>query len=139
MDVTHSMKQVTNRDRFAFSRTRLVAGSEWTDDGSMREMRQLKHPAEGDSRIVPTHPELTRLLRQHLVNFAMEPDGRLFGGVRGGELPPITYRRAWIKALRRALSPAEQASPRARRPHDLRHACLSTWLNGGVYPARLAE
>jgi hypothetical protein len=33
-----------------------------------------------------------------------------------------------------ALSAAEQASPLARRPNDLRHACLSTWLNGGVYP-----
>jgi integrase len=115
------------------------AGSEWTDDGSMREMRQLKHRAEGDSRIVPTHPELTRLLRQHLANFVSEPDGRLFGGMRGGELPTITYRRAWIKARRTALSTAEQAPPLARRPYDLRHACVSTWLNGGVYPTQVAE
>jgi len=64
-------------------------GSEWTDDGSVREMRQLKHRAEGDSRIVPTHPELTRLLREHLDKFGTAPDGRLFGGVRGGELPTI--------------------------------------------------
>ena len=35
------------------------AGSEWTDDGSTRERRQLKQRAEGDSRIVPTHPELS--------------------------------------------------------------------------------
>jgi integrase len=115
------------------------AGSEWTDDGSKREMRQLKHRAEGDSRIVPTHPELTRLLRQHLANFVTEPDGRLFAGVRGGELPTITYRRPWIKARRTALSAAEQASPLARRPYDLRYACLSTWLNGGVYPTQVAE
>src|SRR5215475_2322223 len=46
------------------------AGGEWTDDGSVRETRQLKHRAEGDSRVVPTHPELTRLLRDHLANFA---------------------------------------------------------------------
>jgi hypothetical protein len=31
-----------------------------------RERRQLKHRAEADSRIVPTHPELARLLRVHL-------------------------------------------------------------------------
>ena len=55
---------------------------------------------------------------------------------RGGELPTITYRRAWIKARQAALTAAEQASPLARRPYDLRHACLSTWLNGGVYPPR---
>jgi integrase len=39
------------------------AGSEWTDDGSGRERRQLKHRAEGDSRIITVHPELTTLLR----------------------------------------------------------------------------
>src|SRR5499427_6296602 len=115
------------------------AGSEWTDDGSPRERRQLKHRAEGDSRIVPTHPELTRLLRDHLDKFDTAPDGRLFGGVRGGDLPTITYRRAWIKARQTALSAVEQASPLARRPYDLRHACLSTWLNGGVYPTQVAE
>jgi hypothetical protein len=32
------------------------AGSEWTDNGSPRERRQLKHRAEGDSRIVPPTP-----------------------------------------------------------------------------------
>ena len=25
----------------------------------------------------------------------------------------------------------------ARRPYDLRHACLSTWLNAGVPPAQV--
>jgi hypothetical protein len=115
------------------------AGSEWTDDGSSRERRQLKHRADGDSRVVPIHPELTRLLRQHLTEFGTGPDGRLFSGVRGGELPTITYRRAWIKARQVALTAAEQASPLARRPYDLRHACLSTWLNGGVYPTQVAE
>ena len=114
-------------------------GSEWTDDGSPREKRQLKHRAEGDTRTVPVHPELTRLLWDHLAHFGTTADGRLFAGVRGGELPTITYRRAWIKARQTALTAAEQASPLARRPYDLRHACLSTWLNGGVYPTQVAE
>jgi integrase len=115
------------------------AGSDWTDDGSQRERRQLKHRAEGDSRIVPTHPELTRILRDHFASFGTASDGRLFTGVRGGDLPTITYRRAWTKARQAALTAAEQASPLARRPYDLRHACLSTWLNGGVYPTQVAE
>jgi integrase len=89
--------------------------------------------------VPPTHPELTRLLRRHLAKLGTAPDGRLFGGVRGGELPTITYRRAWIKARQLALTEAEQASSLARRPYDLRHACLSTWLNGGVYPTQVAE
>jgi len=74
------------------------AGSDWTDDGRQRERRQLKRRAESDSRVVPTHPGLTRLLRDHLAQFGTAPDGRLFNGVRGGELPTITYQRAWIKA-----------------------------------------
>ena len=59
--------------------------------------------------------------------------------MRGGELRTITYRRTWIKARKAALTSAEQASPLARRSYDLRHACLSTWLNGGVYPTQVAE
>jgi len=114
-------------------------GRAWTDDGADREVRQLKHRASGDSRTVPVHPELTRLLRSHLRDFGTGRDGRLFTGVQGGELPTITYRRAWIKARREALTPEEHASPLARRPYDLRHACLSTWLNGGVPPTQVAE
>jgi len=96
-------------------------------------------PAKVDSRIVPTHPELTRRRRDPLAKFGTAPGGRLFGGVRGGELPTITYRRAWIKARQVALTSAEQTSPLALRPYDLRHACLSTWLNGGGYPTQVAE
>jgi integrase len=90
-------------------------------------------------RIVPVHPELARLLRDHLAQFGTPPDGRLFSGVRGGELATVTYRCAWIRARQDALTAAEQASPLARRPYDLRHACLSTWLNGGVFPTQVAE
>jgi len=64
------------------------AGSEWTDDGRPREQRQLKHRAEGDSRIVPTHPELTRLLREHLDKFGTAPDSRLFGAYGAANCRP---------------------------------------------------
>jgi integrase len=43
------------------------------------------------------------------------------------------------KARRDALSAAEAASPLAGRVYDLRHACVSTWLNGGIPPAQVAE
>ena len=114
-------------------------GGEWTDEGADREVRQLKHRADGDSRTIPMHPELTRLIRAHLRDFGTAADGRLFTGIRGGELPTITYRRAWAKARQTALIPGEYASPLARRPYDLRHACLSMWLNGGVAPTQVAE
>ena len=32
-----------------------------------------------------------------------------------------------------------RASPLARRPYDLRHAAVSTWLNAGVPPTQVAE
>ncbi len=64
--------------------------------------------------MVPTHPKLTRLLRRHLAEFGTASDGRLFGGVRGGELPTITYRRAWIKA--RQVGPDRSRAILTARP-----------------------
>jgi hypothetical protein len=50
----------------------------------------------------------------------------LFSGINGGDLPSITYRRAWDKARAEVLTEAEYASPLSKRIYDLRHACLST-------------
>ncbi len=84
-------------------------------------------------------PPLTQLLRSHLEKFRTGSGGRVFSGIYGGELASITYRRAWDKARRVALTAAEFDSPLAKRVYDLRHACVSTWLNGGVPPAQIAE
>jgi integrase len=122
-----------------FSSAAPEVGAEWTDNGARREQRHLKARAQGEWRQVPMAPPLTRLLRQHLEKFGTGPGGRIFYGVRGGELASITYRRAWDKARDTALTPAEYASPLAKRVYDLRHACVSTWLNGGVPPVQVAE
>jgi len=114
-------------------------GAEWTNDGARREQRRLKARAEGEWRHVPVTPQLAKLLRSHLEEFGTGPGGRVFSGVRGRELASITYRRAWDHARAAALSPAEYESPLASRVYDLRHACVSTWLNGGVQPAQVAE
>jgi integrase len=37
------------------------------------------------------------------------------------------------------LTPEQQKSPLAKRIYDLRHACLSLWLNSGVAPTQVAE
>ena len=108
------------------------AGASWTDSGRRREERQLKHRAKGETRIVPCPPALTALLHAHLTEHGTAPDGRLFRGVRGGELAESTYCRVWRKARVQALTAAEAASPLAGRPYDLRHAAVSTWLNAGV-------
>jgi integrase len=115
------------------------AGAEWTDDGRRRDHRHLKSRPVGEWRRVPVAPPLTRILRAHLREFSTSPGGRVFTGVQGGELSSITYRRAWDKARRDTLTAAEYASLLARRVYDLRHACVSTWLNGGILPAQVAE
>ena len=63
----------------------------------------------------------------------------LFRGIRSERLAPATVRKVWDRARRAALDNREYDSPIARRPYDLRHACLSTWLNAGVSPQRVAE
>jgi integrase len=50
-----------------------------------------------------------------------------------------TVYRAWHRARRAVLTEREVSSMLAHRPYDLRHACLSTWLNAGVPPAQVAE
>lgn len=50
-----------------------------------------------------------------------------------------TAYRVWHKARSAALTPGQAASPWARCPYDLRHACLSTWLNTGVPATQVAE
>jgi integrase len=114
------------------------AGRSWSESGTRREPRQLKHRAVDEVRIVPCPPELTQLLRDHLNHHGTTPDGRLFRGVRGGPLSESLYGRVWATARVNALRPEEAASPLGRRPYDLRHAAVSTWLNGGVPAPQVA-
>jgi len=53
-------------------------------------------------------------------------------GPEGKHLPKLTINRAWQRARREVFTPQVAASPLARTPYDLRHAAVSTWLNGGV-------
>jgi integrase len=115
------------------------AGKEWTNSGRERDERQLKHRATGEGRTVPVPPELTALLHAHLTEFGTTPDGRLFAGQRAAELPKITYLRAWRAARALAFTPEVAAGPLAATPYSLRHACVSTWLNGGVPAPQVAE
>jgi len=116
-----------------------TVGSAWSASGRRRDPRQLKHRAEEEVRPVPCHPTLTGYIHRHIEEFGTAPDGRLFRGERGGDLSESVYGRAWQNARLLAFTPAVANSSLARRPYDLRHACLSTWLNGGVEPTQVAE
>lgn len=81
---------------------------------------------------MPSPPPLTALLHSHLKKHGTGVDGRLFRSLVGGDLAESTIGRVWDKARKAALTEDEYASPLARRPYDLRHACVSTWLANGV-------
>ena len=114
-------------------------GSSWTDNGRTREERRLKHRPEGTVRPVPVPPPLVRLIRAHLAEHGTTADGRLFRGHYGGEVSESTYGRVWERARASGLTSAQVASTLAKRPYDLRHACVSTWLKAGIEPKRVAE
>lgn len=115
---------------------------DWTDDGGRRDTRQMpKHRAEGETRgPIPVPPQQVRLFREHLEQHGTGKDGRVFRGVRSGEaVAGETIRKVWSRARTKVLTEKEQESPLAKRPYDLRHTCLSTWLNAGVPPKQVAE
>ncbi|WP_116952480.1 tyrosine-type recombinase/integrase [Jiangella endophytica] len=115
------------------------AGSDWTDTGMARDSRPLKQRNLGEVRKVPSTPELTALLHHHLATFGTTPDGRLFVGERSTDhLPAFTVFRVWSRAREAVFGSAARRSLIALRPYDLRHACVSTWLNSGVPPTKAA-
>ena len=122
------------------SRSNPQPGKAWTDDGKTGKSKTLKHRARGEGRAVPLCPELVVILRRHLADFGTGPDGRLFRAQKGstGLVCKTTYAKIWREARSKALGTLA-ATPLGKRPYDLRHACLSTWLNAGVPATQVAE
>ncbi|MFJ5216173.1 tyrosine-type recombinase/integrase [Streptomyces sp. NPDC088354] len=114
-------------------------GKQWTDTGKVHEVRGLKGRAKDDTRVVPCRPALTRILREHVKAEDLKPGDLLFSGEFGDVLAGSVFRRAWRSARQQVLAPAEFASPLGKRVYDLRHTCLTTWLNAGIPPAQVAE
>ena len=80
---------------------------------------------------MPCPPPLTAILRRHFRDFGYGPGGRLFVGERNqDELPISTINRIWRQARVAVFTPEVAASPLAETPYDLRHAAVSTQLNG---------
>ena len=51
------------------------AGRDWTDDGTARQARGLKHRAPRETRSVPIPPVLVAMLRAHLRTYGTPPTG----------------------------------------------------------------
>lgn len=129
----------TGWGELALGESRPAAGKRWTDSGEVHDRRGLKHRSVKDVRVVPIPPVLVDILRAHLATYGTAPDGRLFRSPNGGVVGSSTYYRVWAQARRYALTPAQETSPLAGRPYDLRHAAVSLWLNGGVPATEVAE
>lgn len=115
-----------------------VAGAHFRDRGDTGD-RPLKHRRPEAVRLVPIPPALVAVLTEHVAEFGTALDGRLFrGATLGGGVPTSVYGDVWAEARRIGLTPEQEASPLARRPYDLRHAAVSTWLNAGVPPTDVA-
>lgn len=63
----------------------------------------------------------------------------MFRSPRGGPVRSNAYGKAWKAARVAALTAERVASPLGATPYDLRHACVSGWLNAGVQGAQVAE
>jgi integrase len=125
--------------RIVLSASASLAGRAWTDAGTARQERGLKHRAANETRTIPIPPVLVRLLRAHIKRFGTTLDGRVFQTARGGILQDSSYNEVWDKARKAALTPAQYKSPLGRRPYDLRHAAVSLWLNSGVPATEVAR
>jgi integrase len=101
-------------------------------DGEKFQVRPLKHRAEEATRRVPIPPELVRILAEHIDEHGSAPDGRIFSTAEGGPIPNASYTDIWRRARPYGLAPNHVKSPLARRPYDLRHAAVSSWIAAGV-------
>jgi integrase len=115
------------------------AGQSWTDGGSARDTRGLKHRSADEVRSVPIPPTLVDILHAHMETYSEGSGDRIFRSGRGGPLQETAYMTVWRIARQAALTPARIASPVARRPYDLRHTCASLMLNAGVPPTEAAR
>lgn len=88
---------------------------------------------------MPVPPPLVRLIRAHIIENGTTADGRLFRAHYGGELPETAYGPVWARARENALTVAQAPSTLAKRPYDLWHTCVPTWLKAGIEPSRVAE
>ncbi|MFJ8553823.1 tyrosine-type recombinase/integrase [Streptomyces sp. NPDC093676] len=119
--------------------TRPVSGKRWTDSGKRHDKRGLKSREVKADRPVPIPPLLVVMLREHIREFGTAKDGRVFPNERGEVLGTSSYWRVWQEARPVALPPDKVDSPLARRPYDLRHTCITNWLNAGVPVAEVAR
>ena len=94
----------TGWGRIVLSASASRAGRAWTDEGTARQERGLKHRADNETRTIPIPPVLVRRLRAHIKRFGTTLDGRVFQSARGGILQDSATARSGTR-------PAGERSP----------------------------
>jgi hypothetical protein len=107
------------------------AGRDWTDHGTARQARGLKHRAANEIRSIPIPPALVTLLRAPLKTHGTIPDGRLFRTAAGPcktapsgrppappRSPPPSKPPRWPAAPTTCATPPSPygSTPASRRP-----------------------
>ena len=77
---------------------------DWTDDGTARQARGLKHRAQHETRSIPIPPVLVQFLRP-TSSVRHHPRRRIFRTARGGLLQDSAYSADWADARAAALTP----------------------------------
>lgn len=90
----------------------VTAGKEWTDNGAVHEIHSLKRRAAKATRAVPIPPVLVSMLRDHMRQFGVAPDGRLFRNAAGKYIDASAYGITWRRPRRvRASGRSKHSGP----------------------------
>jgi integrase len=121
-------------------RTRRRIAAQWLTPEEDLEWGPLKGRHVGESRRVPIPADLVKLLRFHIEYFCGPRDRSTLVFSRNGAPldSSIFFNDVWIPARTSLLSAITSVDEEAAqslsgvRPHDLRHAACSLWLNSEV-------
>lgn len=110
------------------------AGSDFTDNGEVREEGGLKARGEDETREIPVPPAACVVLREWRP--AKVKRDELVCPGQDGPWSGTTLQREW-KAARDQVHGGDD-DRLLHRPYSLRHSCASLWFGQGVSPARIA-
>ena len=109
-----------------------TATKAFTDSGTIRDDRALKHRRTSDRRIVPIPPSLVTVLRERING---RKTGHVFETDNGVVVHDACVGGAWRDARSQVLGDDTETLTCI---YDLRHLCVSMMLDAGVAPVEVA-
>jgi integrase len=106
----------TGWGRIVLSVSASRAGRAWTDDGTARQERGLKHRADNETRTIPIPRSWSGCSARISRGSGRTPDGRIFQTTRGGILQDSGYNEVWDEARRERSPPPSTGHRSAAAP-----------------------